>query len=75
MYVLYYVSMLRCWHIIWILVRTNHPCLGVGCHTRTVTYTAKGCTLDVHAPRKVSAEAPNLSKGEMCSNFSLSIFA
>jgi hypothetical protein len=32
MYVLYYVSMLRCWHLVWILVRTDHPCFGVGCH-------------------------------------------
>jgi hypothetical protein len=29
----YYVSMLRCWHLVWILVRTNHPCLEVGCHS------------------------------------------
>jgi hypothetical protein len=29
----YYTSMLRCWHLVWILVRTNHPCLEVGCHT------------------------------------------
>jgi hypothetical protein len=28
----YYASMLRCSHLIWILVRTDHPCLGVGCH-------------------------------------------
>jgi magnesium-transporting ATPase (P-type) len=28
----YYASMLRCWHIVWILVMTDHPCLGVGCH-------------------------------------------
>jgi hypothetical protein len=28
----YYASMLRCWHLIWILVMTDHPCLGVGCH-------------------------------------------
>jgi hypothetical protein len=33
MYVLYYVLMLRCWQLVWILVRTNHPCLGVGCHS------------------------------------------
>jgi hypothetical protein len=33
MYVLYYALMLRCWHLVWILVRTDHPCLGVGCHT------------------------------------------
>jgi hypothetical protein len=29
----YYVSMLRCWHLVWILVWTDHPCLGVGCHS------------------------------------------
>jgi hypothetical protein len=28
----YYGSMLRCWHLVRILVRTDHPCLGVGCH-------------------------------------------
>jgi hypothetical protein len=28
MYVLYYASMLWCWHLVWILVRTNDPCLG-----------------------------------------------
>jgi hypothetical protein len=32
----YYASMLRCWHLVWILVRTNHPCLGVGCHSEVV---------------------------------------
>jgi hypothetical protein len=29
----YYVSMLHCWHLIWILVRTDHPYLGVRYHT------------------------------------------
>jgi hypothetical protein len=24
--------MLWCWHLVWILVRTDHPYLGVGCH-------------------------------------------
>jgi hypothetical protein len=33
MYVLYYASMLQYWQLIWILVITNYPCLGVGCHT------------------------------------------
>jgi hypothetical protein len=28
----YYALMLRCWHLVWILVRTDHLCLGVGCH-------------------------------------------
>jgi hypothetical protein len=33
----YYASMLRCWHLVWILIRTDHPCLGVGCHTMTLS--------------------------------------
>jgi hypothetical protein len=32
MYMLYYASMLQCCHLVWILVRTDHPYLGVGCH-------------------------------------------
>jgi hypothetical protein len=32
MYAMYYVSMLRWWQFIRILVRTNHPCLRVGRH-------------------------------------------
>jgi hypothetical protein len=28
----YYASLLRCWQLVWILVRTDHPFLGVGCH-------------------------------------------
>jgi hypothetical protein len=28
----YYASTLRCWHLVWILVMTDHPCLGVVCH-------------------------------------------
>jgi hypothetical protein len=30
--VLYYASMLQCCQLVWILVRTKYPCLGVGCH-------------------------------------------
>ena len=41
MYVFYYASMLRCWHLIWILVRTDHPCLGVGCHIEHPGHTWK----------------------------------
>jgi hypothetical protein len=33
MYVMYYASMLLCWQLIRILVKTNHPRLRVGCHT------------------------------------------
>jgi hypothetical protein len=41
--------------------------------TRTITYPTKGGTRHIQAPRKVSVEVPNLSKGEMCSNYSLNI--
>jgi hypothetical protein len=41
--------------------------------TRTVTYPTKRGTRYVQAPRKALAEVLNLSKGEMCSNYSLSI--
>jgi hypothetical protein len=33
MYVMYYALMLRCWQLVMILVKTNHPCLRVGCHS------------------------------------------
>jgi hypothetical protein len=36
----YYASMLQYWHLVWILVRTDHPGLGVGCH-RKVQLTRK----------------------------------
>jgi hypothetical protein len=32
MYVMYYASMLQCWQLVMILVKTNHPCLRVGRH-------------------------------------------
>jgi hypothetical protein len=41
--------------------------------TRTVTYPAKGNTLDVQPPRKPSTKVPNLSRDEMSFNFSLNI--
>jgi hypothetical protein len=25
--------MIRCWHLVCILIRTDYPCLGVGCHS------------------------------------------
>jgi hypothetical protein len=37
-----YASMLRCWHLIWILVRTDHLCLGVGHHTVTHNRECRG---------------------------------
>jgi hypothetical protein len=33
MYVIYYALMLRCWQLVRILVKTNHPCLRVGHHS------------------------------------------
>jgi hypothetical protein len=40
----YYASMLRCWNLVWILVRTDHPCFGVGCHNSIMTKTNTGIT-------------------------------
>jgi hypothetical protein len=33
MYVMYYTSLLRCWQLVRILVRTDNPYLRVGCHS------------------------------------------
>jgi hypothetical protein len=47
----YYVSMLRCWHLVRILVRTDHPCLGVGCHTERLAIVQLGrCAESAHWP-------------------------
>jgi hypothetical protein len=43
----YYASMLRCWHLVWILVRTDHPSLGVGCHTCIPSQICVGCHLSL----------------------------
>jgi hypothetical protein len=45
MYVLCYAPMLRCWHLIWILVMTDHPCLGVECHTKHDDFNNSGMTI------------------------------
>jgi hypothetical protein len=42
--------------------------------TQTVTYPSKGGTRYDQVPRKMSAEVSNLSKSEICSNYSLSIY-
>jgi hypothetical protein len=41
----YYASMLQCWHLVWILVRIDHPCLGVGCHTVPEVSSCSFCVL------------------------------
>jgi hypothetical protein len=33
MYVMYYASILWCWQLVMILIKTNHPCLRVGHHS------------------------------------------
>jgi hypothetical protein len=38
MYVMYYMSMLRCRQLVRILVRTKHPCLKVGHHRGSSGY-------------------------------------
>jgi hypothetical protein len=32
MYVMYYASMIQCWQLVMIIIRTNHPYLRVGRH-------------------------------------------
>jgi hypothetical protein len=39
MYRIYYASMLQCWQLVRILVRTNHPFLMVGCHSWYQSFT------------------------------------
>jgi hypothetical protein len=43
----YYASMLQCWHLVWILVRTDHPCLGVGCHIEKVKLASLSDSLTI----------------------------
>jgi hypothetical protein len=40
MYVIYYALMLRCWQLVRILVKTNHPCLRVGHHNLKYYYSS-----------------------------------
>jgi hypothetical protein len=62
-------------HRWWVTVpRSNLTAWYVYQETRTITYPTKGCTLDVQTSRKASTEVPNLSKDEICFNFSLSIY-
>jgi hypothetical protein len=62
----YYVSMLWCWHLVWILVRTDHPCLGVGCHnTHSLTFPTSCLPFPLVAPsdlhfNQVSAFKPSI---------------
>jgi hypothetical protein len=44
----YYASMLRCWHLVRILVRTDHPCLGVGCHKRAEEFRENCSTCHIY---------------------------
>jgi hypothetical protein len=41
MYVMYYTSMLGCWQVGWILVRTNHSYLRVRRHMLDAEYFSK----------------------------------
>jgi hypothetical protein len=46
----YYASMLRCWHLVWILVMIDHPCLGVGSHTSPQAQWARHDTTHFDRP-------------------------
>jgi hypothetical protein len=66
---MYYASMLRCWHLVWILVRTDHPCLGVGCHT-LATHQACSSGLDskdLHIANGSISSTPETSCDDLAS--------
>jgi hypothetical protein len=48
--------------------------LGATERTPTRISTTKGCTRHVQTSRRASAEVSHLSKGEICSNYSLTIY-
>jgi hypothetical protein len=60
----YYAPMLRCWHLVQILVRTDHPCLGVRCHNRLppspaiVCPVASPCLTSFHPEGRVGRAQP-----------------
>jgi hypothetical protein len=64
----YYTSMLRCWHLIWILVRTDHPCLGVGCHN-IETLTKLGCEIKDDLATDVILQSLPVSHESFIMNF------
>jgi hypothetical protein len=41
MYVMYYTLMFWCLQLVWILIKTNHPCLRVGCHSANTHGTTR----------------------------------
>jgi hypothetical protein len=52
---MYYVLMLRCWQLVWILVRIDHPCLSVGCHIHWITSPTPGLAIiAANGPRATS---------------------
>jgi hypothetical protein len=57
----YYASMLRCWHLVRILVRTDHPCLEVGCHTTLLQtqVTPNDCGIQRGSGCSLWAPCPN----------------
>jgi hypothetical protein len=66
----YYASILRCWHLVWILIMTDHPCLGVRCHSRNPEIVTIGFNADrrlrphvgaVHRPRGAAVQGSSTS--------------
>jgi hypothetical protein len=51
--------MLRCWHLVWILVRTDHPCLGVGCHIYICSDLITSFTVPLSDKKVACIEANN----------------
>jgi hypothetical protein len=63
----YCASMVRCWHLVWILVWTDHPCLGVGCHnlaTKILQMSSTKCfSLSPYIiPRNLCKKSPDATR-------------
>jgi hypothetical protein len=56
----YYASMLRCWHLVWILVMTDHPYLVVKCHSRNPEIV----TIGFNADRRLRPHVGAVHRGE-----------
>jgi hypothetical protein len=69
MYVIYYVPMLQCWQLVRILVKTNHPCLMVGCH-KSLPLLSNGFVCELLKARDLISEGIGLAQwkelGEKC---------
>jgi hypothetical protein len=71
----YYASMLQCWHLVWILVRTDYPYLGVGCHTQVRFLSRADWSVDLQfllAGQARRSTSPSAVSSVFCSDLGAS---